>query len=411
MKTKLSDSFFFMHTSLLKKPIPTPHQKKKYDSLFSNNSVVRMSFPSFTKSDFSAFEEKKQKSRKYNSGRQQVWKKLKLIMEFIDPGLEKRGIHLQGKVSNYWPNSYNHFRVNGVWIGYSEKERKYYEFPHLSVGVYDRFIFIGFVINERAIGYQKFFADMIESEPNIFLEYFKTLNNEQRVIWYHNIEILGIPKKKELRELIETMREEWGWLSVGEYLSMREYMRNPNQLPWTILDVFEKLHPFVTVLSTKDIDSAKATIRKQEDWSEGDEYDEGGSSFHIPGRDIARSQAHKKLSRKFREWIRENHSVKIRKERGGIDVEFMLGKERVCVELKTESDGDVKTQIRDAMGQLFEYNYYPGREVADQWIIGTDTTPRRKDLEYIEELQELLPKKLTLIWESKDGFNCHPDWP
>ncbi len=306
---------------------------------------------------------------------------------------------------------YNHYRVTGVWIGYSERDRKYYKFPHLSIGVYDGFIFIGFVINESAVDYQEFFAEIVDKQPDHFTEYFNKLNEERRVIWYDDIELRESPRKSELRNLSKKIREDWGWLSVGEYLSMREYSRNPNQLPWMILDVFEVLHSFVAVLSSKDIDSAKATRRKQEDWSEGDEYDEGDSSFHIPGREIARSQAHNKLSRKFRAWIRENHSAMIRKERKGIDVEFVLGKESVCVELKTEAEGDVKTQIRSAIGQLFEYNYYPGREIADQWIIGTDTKPSRKDLKYIEELQEHLPRRLTLIWESKAGFNCHPAWP
>lgn len=370
-----------------------------------------MSFPSFTKSDFLAFEERKKKSKRYNNERKMVWEKLKLVKNFIDIGLEKKGIHLQGKVSNYWPNVYNRYRVTGVWIGYSEKDRRYYKFPHLSIGVYDGFIFIGFVINESAEDYQESFAEIIDEQPDYFLRYFKKLNEERRVIWYDDVELLESPRKSELRNLSEKIREDWGWLSVGEYLSMREYTRDPNQLLWIILDVFEILHPFVTALSSKDIDSAKKKHRLQEDWSEGDEYDEGDSSLHMPERDIARSQSHKKLSRKFRKWIKDNHSTKIRKERRGIDVEFILGKERVCVELKTEAEGDVKNQIRKAIGQLFEYNYYPGREIANQWIIGTDTKPRRNDLEYIDELQELLPMKLTLIWEEKNGFNCHPEWP
>ncbi len=129
------------------------------------------------------------------------------------------------------------------------------------------------------------------------------------------------------------------------------------------------------------------------------------------GRHVKRSQAHKKLSRKFRAWIRDNHSAKLRKERKGIDVEFILGKERVCVELKTEAEGDVKTQIRNAIGQLLEYNYYPGRETADQWIIMTDSKPRRKDLEYMDVLLDILPKPLTLIWKTKQDFICYPEWP
>ncbi len=202
-----------------------------------------MSFPSFTKSDFLAFEEKKQKSKRYNKERKPVWEKLKQIMDFVDIGLEKKGISLQAKVSNYWPNMYNHYRVNGVWIGYSDRDKKYYEFPHLSIGVYDGYIFVGFVINERAVEYQEFFAEMVESQPDLFLNYFNQLNKDRRVIWYDDLEILENPKKKQFRELSEKIGEDWGWLSVGEFLSKKEYLSEPEKLLWIILDVFEVLHP------------------------------------------------------------------------------------------------------------------------------------------------------------------------
>ena len=101
----------------------------------------------------------------------------------------------------------------------------------------------------------------------------------------------------------------------------------------------------------------------------------------------------------------------IKFETTGLRNSSNIVKERVCVELKTEADGDVKTQIRSAIGQLFEYNYYPGREIADQWIIGTDTKPRRKDLEFIDNLREVLQTELYLIWQSKTGFKSYPNWP
>ena len=146
-------------------------------------------------------------------------------------------------------------------------------------------------------------------------------------------------------------------------------------------------------------------------WDEGEEYDEGDISMSFEQRALARRQAHKKQSREFRGWIRDNYSVKIRKEHKGIDVEFMLGAERVCVEIKTRSEGDVRTQIRKALGQLLEYNYYHGREAADQWVIVTDSNPLKSDLAFIGILRKLLPKPLTLARPRNGRFVCHPDWP
>ena len=101
-------------------------------------------------------------------------------------------------------------------------------------------------------------------------------------------------------------------------------------------------------------------------WDEGEEYDEDDISMSFERRALARRQAHKELFREFTQWIRNSCSVKIRKERKGIGVKFMLGAERVYVEIKTSSEGDLRTQIRKALGQLLEYNHYPSRKATDQ---------------------------------------------
>ncbi len=359
-----------------------------------------------------AFEQKKQKSKRYNEERKPVWEKLKLIRDFVGIGLEKKGISLHRKVSNYWPNKYNQFSVTGVWIGYSHSEKRYFEHPHLGIGIYKDYLFVGLEINKRAFEYQELFAELIQTQSELFLKYFNRLDKDRRVILYSDFSVLGNPTTNDLWNLSERIGEGSGWLSIGESLNKEAYLSNPEKLLWIILDVFGILYPLMTGLSTKDIDSTMGTKRNQVSWDEGDEYDEGVHSFHMSGRDVKRSQAHKKLSRKFRAWIRNNHSAKIRKERKGIDVEFKLGKERVCVELKTKAEGDVKNQIRNAIGQLIEYNYYPGRETADQWIIVTDSRPTKKDLSFVDNLQEILPKSLTLIWGKNDtDFVCYPDWP
>ncbi len=373
--------------------------------------MVRMSFPVFTESDFLVFNGTKAEDKRYNNERGVVRDKLKIIQTYVDQGLERMGIHLVGKVSRHWPNPYNHYKVNGIWIGYSLEGIRYYEYPHLSIGIYNGFIFIGLEINARADKFQGSFAELIEQNPDYFLERFEKLDERRRVILFDRQKLNGSPTKDQLNDLSKKIMEQRGWLSVGVSISMNEYLENPHHLFWIILDVFEHLYPLVTILSQGDVGSKEAHNQEQDHWSEGDEYDEKPSVIHITERDIPRSQAHKILSRKFRKWIRENYSERIRKERNGIDVEFMLGDDIVCVELKTKSDGTVREQIRDALGQLFEYNYYPGREVADQWIIGTDTKPKRKDLEYVDTLQECLPRRLTLIWEDKTGFRCHPSWP
>ena len=60
--------------------------------------------------------------------------------------------------------------------------------------------------------------------------------------------------------------------------------------------------------------------------------------------------------------------------------------------------------IREAMGQLLEYNYYGRRTPADRWFIVLDSEPSDEDVKYVRILfsQKRLP--LFLCWKTGDNF-------
>ena len=64
--------------------------------------------------------------------------------------------------------------------------------------------------------------------------------------------------------------------------------------------------------------------------------------------------------------------------------------------------------LREALGQLLEYNYYGGRKRADRWYIVLDTEPSAADRDYIRTLQsELRLPPLVLCWPQGKGFAQH----
>lgn len=123
------------------------------------------------------------------------------------------------------------------------------------------------------------------------------------------------------------------------------------------------------------------------------------------------SRRHNNLSNAFADWLRSELSVSPTRERAQIDVHFTLGGKRVLVELKVCFGIGTRHAIREALGQLFEYNYYPARTPKDVWLLVLDNEPEPADMEYITLLRSTLALPLFLGWRSDHAFAFHPQWP
>ncbi len=66
--------------------------------------------------------------------------------------------------------------------------------------------------------------------------------------------------------------------------------------------------------------------------------------------------------------------------------------------------------IREALGQLLEYNYYPGRDKKKEWMIVLDQTPSKKDQDYIKTLIEEIDLPLRVGWQTENSFVFYPKW-
>jgi hypothetical protein len=120
---------------------------------------------------------------------------------------------------------------------------------------------------------------------------------------------------------------------------------------------------------------------------------------------------HNSLSNHFKKWLDREHSIKAKQEQAQVDVRFLHGKIEVLAELKICDGGSTRHAIREALGQLLEYNYYPTRTSSKEWLIVLDAEPSDSDRRYVNTLRDRLRLPLYVGWRSEPGFAFSPGWP
>jgi hypothetical protein len=120
---------------------------------------------------------------------------------------------------------------------------------------------------------------------------------------------------------------------------------------------------------------------------------------------------HNKLSNDFCRWLEKEHKIGATQEKQRVDIRFKMRRLAVLAELKICFGVGTTRSIREALGQLLEYNHYVMRKPADEWLIVLDDEPSESDRRYIGVLRERRTLPITLGWRSKVGFSFHPKWP
>lgn len=119
---------------------------------------------------------------------------------------------------------------------------------------------------------------------------------------------------------------------------------------------------------------------------------------------------HVKLCNAFTDWLLSNLGIKCNVERRNIDLTFRIGKQSVLVEFKVAYSGDPKPAIREALGQILEYNHYPDRVTYDRWILVLDCKPTQADGDFLKTLRRYgIP--LSYGWQTRDGFEFSKESP
>jgi hypothetical protein len=120
---------------------------------------------------------------------------------------------------------------------------------------------------------------------------------------------------------------------------------------------------------------------------------------------------HKKLSNDFCKWLESEHKTKATQEQQRVDIRFSLKGAAMLAELKICFGVGTTRSIREALGQLLEYNHYPPRKVADDWLIVLDEEPSEADRRYILTLRDKRSMPVTIGWQTSEGFLFYPKWP
>ena len=111
-------------------------------------------------------------------------------------------------------------------------------------------------------------------------------------------------------------------------------------------------------------------------------------SVKIKASDYIMTFQHNELSDAMVKYLIKNGYLNVKAEEAYVDISCQepSGK-KIFFELKTAQT--VKSAIREAIGQLMEYNHYPNKNRADKLIIVTILEPTKDDIQYLTGLRTI----------------------
>ncbi|MBZ5670469.1 MAG: hypothetical protein LAO04_12155 [Acidobacteriia bacterium] len=115
---------------------------------------------------------------------------------------------------------------------------------------------------------------------------------------------------------------------------------------------------------------------------------------------------HNRLSNAFAKWLTEHGYRDVRREEGCVDVDFRDGTTTCRAELKVCYGVKTRQAIREALGQLLEYNYYPHqyRKPAKKCFVVLDERPTDTDMRFLKRLCTAMKLPLSVCWRSGNAF-------
>lgn len=115
---------------------------------------------------------------------------------------------------------------------------------------------------------------------------------------------------------------------------------------------------------------------------------------------------HSRMSNQFVNWLKANRFSSIVREVNFVDVAFGRDDVTYLAEIKICPRQDSRHGIREALGQLLEYNYYPGRRPpAHCWVIILDCEASSEDLRYLRRLKSRFGLPVCLGWRVGKSFS------
>jgi hypothetical protein len=112
-------------------------------------------------------------------------------------------------------------------------------------------------------------------------------------------------------------------------------------------------------------------------------------------REICRQ--HAALSNRFASWLMATRRIRLAQEKERTDAVFQIAETRFLVEFKIAYNNETRYAIRQALGQILEYNFYPLRSPRDRWLLVLDCPPSPEDVAFIKRLYDQLHLPVFLV--------------
>jgi hypothetical protein len=133
----------------------------------------------------------------------------------------------------------------------------------------------------------------------------------------------------------------------------------------------------------------------------GDLTEDGYLRYTEEQRKVIRP-VHKQLSNRFRAWLKSADATKVVGEASSVDVYCACDGARYLFELKVCFQQNTRLALREAIGQLLEYRFYPGRPAVDHLGIVLDAEPSAYDIAWHAALQQA-SVPIELYWLKGDS--------
>lgn len=117
---------------------------------------------------------------------------------------------------------------------------------------------------------------------------------------------------------------------------------------------------------------------------------------------------HASLSNRFRLWLEKSWKVTVVQEKKYVDSTFRLFGKTTMVEFKICYGSQTRRAIREALGQILEYNHYAHRTEMQSWWLVLDHPPSTEDHRYVATLRERYGFPIVLGWPARNGFELSP---
>ena len=390
----------------------------KFLYLLSNGTLLDLStvnfdeqrpFQGFTSSDFEVFEQQYNENKKFDSWRCEIQHKIEWIRNHIEPYILSIDSRLISKVSSC---KITRTSIRGIWTAFT-LEKPYPENPQLNFGIYENHISFGIQIPRNCTIARRNLGKFFIENPEFVLE----LNRKMESIFYQAGDLIGhVYPFTDVEDIIDLGKEYFnnsGWATFAEARNYDEKIVTSHEIVDRITEILKILYPiFIHIVGEQDSEDIVKDVEKSKK-RENRKLASQGSSRPPNTDEYVRSTSksmrviiprHRILVERFWRWLKDNGFKDVRFEKKNIDIVFTNGNTEYMVEAKVVYNISSKLAIRDALGQILEYNYYNAQEPYPKWLILLDDSPDKRDFKYIRKISRIHGLPLNLAWYIKGVF-------